>query len=35
VADGLKKQSPKAVTIFMEARKKRESELRDKGTGQA
>src|SRR5579859_365192 len=28
VADGLKKQSAKAVTLYMEARKKRESELR-------
>lgn len=28
VADGLKKQSPKAVGLFMEARKKREAELR-------
>lgn len=28
VSDGLKKQSPKAVTLYMEARKKREKELR-------
>ena len=35
VADALKKQSPKAVALYMEARKKREAELRDKGTGQA
>jgi hypothetical protein len=35
VSDGLKKQSPKAVTAFMDARKKREAELRNGSTGAA
>jgi hypothetical protein len=28
ISDGLKKQSPKAIELFMKARQKREAELR-------